>query len=642
MQFKYLFHTMILLIAWTSIAFGAESTVVPRSKAVKTALEAIKMMPDYLSIQPNISDPFRFSLINRALAKPVYLPEIIDTMASSLNFSSGASAFLNSCTFLLDIEPSSPTIYNYKDEYPWTNDLSVQPNRKTALTTLIDAFKDADVLYKDAFADLDSILIDSLFTRARKYLRPGPTKLDEEIDEATLEELDDQELVEERIDNRFFASAARIKRQKLHSAAVRIAQAAWSARELLKDDRNSFGEASAPDTLAFGDIIYYAETKYGPVIIGGSGPTVYLGKFAVIIDLGGDDEYRHAAGGADKTMKFSVAIDMNGSDIYWSDELFSFGAALGGVGILIDAQGNDLYRASSYSLGTGVFGWGILWDSEGDDIYSGKSGTQGVGFGGGGLLCDKQGNDVYESNIYAQGFGFVGGLGILSDLEGNDSYVCSGASFDKTRYADHNVSLAQGFGYGYRPNWSGGIGILLDQAGNDSYTADIFAQGAAHWFGFGAIYDANGRDTYSAYQFAQGSGVHYAVGSITDLAGDDAYVSFGESQGTAHDLAIGLLNDRHGDDNYITWDISQGAGNANGIGMLIDEGEGDDSYTARPNFNISGYGNWRRDFSSIGLMLDCGGKDVYLGKGSEGKWWSWSNYGVGIDFPDGVPEIEKK
>jgi hypothetical protein len=161
-------------------------------------------------------------------------------------------------------------------------------------------------------------------------------------------------LWKERIDNRFFASAAKVKRQKLHAAAVRDCSSSLERTRTAQTIAMPLVRQLRPITLAFGDIIYYAETKYGPIIIGGSGPTVYLGKFAVIIDLGGDDEYRHAAGGADKTMKFSVAIDMNGADVYWSDEFFSFGAALGGVGILIDAQGNDLYRASSYSLGTGV------------------------------------------------------------------------------------------------------------------------------------------------------------------------------------------------------------------------------------------------------------------------------------------------
>jgi len=31
---------------------------------------------------------------------------------------------------------------------------------------------------------------------------------------------------------------------------------------------------------------------------------------------------------------------------------------------------------------------------------------------------------------------------------------------------------------------------------------------------------------------------------------------------------------------------------------------------------------------------------VYAGKGEEGKWWSWSNYGIGIDFPGGEKELE--
>ena len=180
--------------------------------------------------------------------------------------------------------------------------------------------------------------------------------------------------------------------------------------------------------------------------------------------------------------------------------------------------------------------------------------------------------------------------------------------------------------------------MLVERGGNDVYVSDIFGQGGSYWFALGAIYDMGGNDSYMSYQYAQGSGVHLAAAALIDFSGNDAYVSHGVSQGCGHDLAIGFLNDRGGDDSYVTWDLAQGAGNANGIGILVDEGDGEDSYSAKREYNVQGYGNWRRDFGSVGLLLDLGGNDIYSHKGAEGKWWNLSNYGIGIDFPAGIPQ----
>jgi len=639
-KFSLLSITILIMLCFSSgIVSGKDEKSVSRDEAIPIALEALKMTPDELSLKSSIDvDSFRLSIVDDAMTRPTELPEIMDSIIEYLDFSTGAS-FFTAIAPILDLTPATPPFYKHKGDNPWSKEKSVPPKLRKALDIIIQAYRDADVSLGEAFSALDSFQIDTLLSRGPGYLTPGASKLADEIDESTLEELDDQELEEGKLDDRFFNLASRVSRQKLFETAVRISQATWSAKDLSLDVKPAPGNGMAPDTIAFGDIIYYAETEFGPVIIGGNGPTIYLSPCAVIIDLGGDDEYRGTAGGTDTLLKFSISIDVGGNDVYWSDESFAFGAALGGVGILLDLEGNDQYRSLHHSEGAGVFGWGILWDTDGDDVYLGHTASQGAGFIGGGFLYDKTGNDRYEAHLYSQAFGFVGGLGLLWELDGNDSYVCTGASVDKLRYSDHHVTLSQGFGYGYRPDWSGGIGLLMDYTGNDVYVSDIFGQGASYWFALGAIYDMDGNDTYSSYQYAQGSGVHLAAAALIDIKGNDSYTAHGVSQGCGHDLAIGFLNDREGDDNYVTWDLAQGAGNANGIGILIDEGDGDDAYVAKKNFNVQGYGNWRRDFGSIGLMLDLGGEDAYVGKGVDGKWWSWSNYGIGIDFPDGIQSL---
>jgi len=638
-----MFYINVVFIAvfvlLSSMLLAKDPPKLSREEAIETALEALKMKPEQLSLKSAIEvDSFRLSIVDVSMERPTELPEILDSIYEYLEFTTGAS-FLTAIAPVLDLKPATPPFYKHKEKNPWANEKSVPPKLRKALDILISAYRDADVSLSEAFANIDSFQYDTLFSRAREYLTPGTRKLADEVDESTLEELDNQELEEEKIDSRFFTLASRVERQKLLETAMRISQAVWSAKDKATAVKPSSGDAIAPDTVAFGDIVYYAETEFGPVVIGGKGPTVYLSPCAIIIDLGGDDEYRAPAGGTDTLLQFSIAIDVGGNDVYWCDEPFAFGSALCGVGILMDLDGDDIYRSNSHSQGTGYFGWGILWDTEGDDVYIGNAAVQGVGFVGGGLLYDKTGNDRYEAHIYSQAFGFVGGLGMIWEEDGNDSYICTGASVDKLRYADHNLTLCQGFGYGYRPDRSGGVGMLVEYGGNDVYVCDIFGQGASYWFALGAIYDMAGHDSYISYQYAQGSGIHLAAAALIDFSGNDSYVAHGVSQGCGHDLAIGFLDDRNGDDNYVTFDLAQGAGNANGIGILLDEGNGDDAYSAKREYNVQGYGNWRRDFGSIGLMLDLGGSDVYSGKGAESKWWSWSNYGLGIDFPDGLRNL---
>jgi hypothetical protein len=113
--------------------------------------------------------------------------------------------------------------------------------------------------------------------------------------------------------------------------------------------------------------------------------------------------------------------------------------------------------------------------------------------------------------------------------------------------------------------------------------------------------------------------------------GDDVYISHGVSQGCGHDLAFGMLWDKSGDDNYLAQSLSQGAGSANGFGILVDE-EGDDGYYVSMKNNTQGYGNPRRDYGSVGMLLDFSGTDQYNGYGKDRTWWNTpSKWGVGVD-----------
>jgi HEAT repeat protein len=191
--------------------------------------------------------------------------------------------------------------------------------------------------------------------------------------------------------------------------------------------------------------------------------------------------------------------------------------------------------------------------------------------------------------------------------------------------------LGQGFAYGVRPLASGGIGLLVDGEGHDRYLAEVFAQGGAYWCGLGGLVDRGGNDHYDGFNYVQGAGVHVAVAALSDGGGDDVYRAKGVSQGCGHDLAFGMLVDAAGDDHYDASDLSQGAGNANGLGLFVDLA-GSDAVSVRNPSTSQGYGNWRRNYGSVGVLLNVGGIDRYLGgSAGEDKLWQVGEHGVGVD-----------
>lgn len=380
------------------------------------------------------------------------------------------------------------------------------------------------------------------------------------------------------------------------------------------------------------------ELPRGRIALGSTGNDHYVGNYLFIFDPGGDDIYELDPCAAGQSQ---IIYDLGGNDIYTAPEGYALGCGFFGLGFLYDREGDDTYRAGNFSLGCGFFGAGMLIDMAGNDVYISDTYSQGAGGFGYGFLYDHAGTDQYTSALYSQGFGFTAGVGLLADRAGNDSYFAGGKYKDILRYADHYISLSQGFSYGIRPDFSGGVGWLLDGAGNDVYTGDIFAQGCAYWWAFGGLYDGGGNDSYNCFQYGQGCATHMAVGVLYDTQGDDVYFGKGLMQGCGHDRSTGWMLDLAGNDTYLASDLSQGAGSANGTGILCD-GRGDDRYYIKDRRNTQGYGNPRRDFGSIGLFLDLQGVDRYDGNGRDDDIWIIdSKWGVGVDENSAPKTMEK-
>ncbi|MCX7732655.1 MAG: HEAT repeat domain-containing protein [candidate division WOR-3 bacterium] len=431
------------------------------------------------------------------------------------------------------------------------------------------------------------------------------------------------------------AYARKIDRRALALSGLAVVSAVQRALEILK---TAPGESLPAISVAGvrGEVVYYQESEWGRIIVGGDGDNVYETPAAVIVDLGGNDIYYNRAGGAVGILDypFGVVIDLKGDDHYLSDRLFSQGSALFGCGVLFDLAGDDVYRGNHYTQGSAIFGTGLLYDAAGKDIYDAGFFAQGSGHYGVGVLIDEGGNDSYRSFCYCQGFAGTWGYGLLAELAGNDLYYAGGKYKHEPLLPREYRSFAQGYAIGVRPDAGGGIGFLCDFQGNDFYNAEVYAQGTSYWYSLGMLYDQEGFDHYTAAQYTQGAGIHLSVGALVDEEGNDSYFSrLGPSQGEGHDLSVGVLVDRKGDDGYYA-SGGQGIGLTNSVGLFIDQ-DGNDWYMASESLICQGSSNWARGFGGIGLFLDLAGRDWYPGRNvaADQNRWTKGTYGSGIDLP---------
>lgn len=493
-------------------------------------------------------------------------------------------------------------------------------------------------------------------------------------------------------DKRVLDAAARLDRRSLHLAARRfLAGILDLANTLPPPLAGADPTVDSPEVRSLterieGDVIAARSSPWGWILWGGAGTNRYppdvLAQCAVIIDAGGNDFYEGRAASAVGGLirPFSAVVDLGGDDVYRAEgRPFALAGAVLGIAVLVDTEGDDIYRGDDGSLGAGFFGVGLLHDGSGEDLLDGRSFTQGAGYCGIGYLNSGASphaplgielqpdrafalgmigvpgtgavpvrddeNDTYGAGRYAQGFAGTFGLGILSDVSGNDVYRAGGHRLHAPLLPHDFQSLAQGFSIGSRPRAAGGIGLLLDEEGNDFYDAEVYAQGTSYWYSSGTLFDGGGNDRYLATQYAQGAGVHLSVGSLWDRGGDDQYVSkHGVVQGTAHDLSVAVFWDESGNDSYVVTD-GQGISLNNAVAVFVD-GQGDDIYgTGRDGQGSAGY---RRGFSGAAIFLDLEGKDAYPANRLplDGASWSNSDFAIGIDLdrdtklPDEeIPEI---
>lgn len=213
----------------------------------------------------------------------------------------------------------------------------------------------------------------------------------------------------------------------------------------------------------------------------------------------------------------ALLISSPGNDSYTSQTLSQASAGPGGLSLLLDPGGNDHYQLRSDQL---VWPSPQLPDrnaSLGQGAGFGSSETAGAASpsetwpGGVAVLIDAGGNDIYRADVFAQGSGLRQGTGLLLDLAGSNQFAAAwyamgsaahqavgvlwsaGGGADQY-HASHVTSLGAGH--------DASIGMLVDAGGSDQFTLDDLGLGAAHDGGHGVFIH---RGPQARYQFT-GSG----------------------------------------------------------------------------------------------------------------------------------------
>ncbi|MBF0244082.1 MAG: hypothetical protein HQL31_02255 [Planctomycetes bacterium] len=288
----------------------------------------------------------------------------------------------------------------------------------------------------------------------------------------------------------------------------------------------------------------------------GSGNRVQgAGSFGVgiLVDYAGNDTYScDSFGQAAGEYGVGILLDGGGDDRF---DIYSCGQGFGstlGAGLLVSCSGNDTYIANDSD---------IRYPSSQSDqhncslVQGAASGQRrdyvdGCDMAGGvGMLMDFNGNDRYFGGVFSQAVGFLYGVGILDDRQGDDHY--RGVWYAQSATAHFSVSLllegggddsyvTEMYNHNATPN-DFSISLFIEEGGNDSYRGQN-GFGTSYSNSLGICLDLAGDDTYNL-----------AFSRFASIANDSRP---GTSRG---DIPTrGLFLDVAGKDTYAGKDIENG------------------------------------------------------------------------------------
>jgi hypothetical protein len=427
--------------------------------------------------------------------------------------------------------------------------------RNTVQKVRLRTMKDIETFFAQSHRDVRKALgFEINFTRTIPQLHGVMEKILADS-KAGLSE-DDQKVID-----REWRRAKKVDIRAMHKAALGIVamafklagQKAMLARQQTKRPRRD----------VTGSILVDRELAFGRIVIGGPGRNVYdCSQIAVIIDLGGNDEYRGAAGGAHVQRRYSVCIDLDGDDTYRGGN-GALGSATYGLGVCIDMAGDDDYEADKRSAGFAAAGVGVFLDVSGDDKMQLGAHSGGVGLMGMGHCFDLAGDDEQRGGRSCFGVGLAGGLGHFVDVSGKDQRYLTGI--------EGKANLGFGAARGFSASRPGGLGVCIDHAGDDTYTGGVLALGVGDLGGLGVCLDLGGDDSYIAGGMSLGASARGGVGIMIDVKGKDHYFA-PESMAVAGVDGSAFFEDLAGDDIYEVSGAGMGRSAAGGMSFFQDLG----------------------------------------------------------------------
>ena len=273
----------------------------------------------------------------------------------------------------------------------------------------------------------------------------------------------------------------------------------------------------------------------------------YLGV-GVLLDVRGDDNY-HGTEFVQGSALFGLGVlaDLEGNDNY-SATIYAQGIGFThGLGMLIDYAGNDIgYSTGKHPTNYGDPGIFDAW-SQGCGM-----GFRGVASGGIGVLVDAAGEDKWEAGNFSQGGGYYYGFGLFRSAgTENDTYIGSRYAQGFCAHQAAGFFLEDGGNDYYTTRqsvtsglaWDESVTIFIDENGDDYYNGGGgFSLGASAHNGFCLFLDRDGQDIYDYKPGpARAGGNNYHGGSSFSLFLD---------QGDAEDQ---YTNEKVGNDIELAW-----------------------------------------------------------------------------------------
>ncbi len=255
-----------------------------------------------------------------------------------------------------------------------------------------------------------------------------------------------------------------------------------------------------------GDDVYEAHDVAQGSCVGGAG---------ILVDMAGNDKYRaYRRVQGQGVAGIGILADVAGNDDYRAAML---GQGVGGplgFGLLADQAGADHYYAGGLYPGPYDDSPGYAGFSQGVGV-----GRRGTANGGIGVLLDGGGDDVYEADYFSTAGAYWFAAGFLRDFGGNDQRVGSTrTAFDGLeRKVGRFLRYGCGFGCHY------GVGMMFDDEGDDSTFADFGGVGFAWDMSVAVIWDGKGNDHYDSPGHGVAGAYNNGFSAVLDGGGSDVY-----------------------------------------------------------------------------------------------------------------------